>query len=77
MFLVVEEQMWADGSYHYITYNYADRMEAEAKYHYILSEAALAKIPLNGACVLDNKLNVLMAYVYQHGEYLVTENEES
>lgn len=69
MFFVLEIQKWCDGTWHNIVYQYDDRMQAEAKYHYILSEAAVAQIPRNGAVVIDGEGNVLMSYVYQHGEW--------
>lgn len=76
MYLVIEMQMWPDGSYHYIPTSYSDRMEAESKYHTILSASALAKHPRQGACILDENLNLVMGYVYQHGEYLQTEGSD-
>lgn len=69
MYFVLEIQKRTDGTWHTTTFNYEDRMQAEAKYFYILSEAAVAKIPRNGAVVIDGNGSVLMSYVYQHGEY--------
>ena len=79
MYFVLEIQKWCDGTWHNIVYQYEDRMQAEAKYHYILSEAAVAQIPRNGATIIDGEGNVLMSYVYQHGEwegYVAPEEEE-
>lgn len=69
MYFVLEIQKWCDGTWHEKVFKYEDRMQAEAKYFYILSEAAVAKIPRNGAVVIDGNGSVLMSYVYQHGEY--------
>ena len=69
MYFVIEIQKWADGTWHNIAYQYEDKMQAFSKFHYIMSEAAVAKIPVNGAIVFDGKLNVLMKDEYQHGEY--------
>lgn len=68
-YFVLEIQKWCDGTWHHIVYQYSDRMQAEAKYHYILSEAAVAQIPRNGAVVIDGNGQTLMSYIYQHGEY--------
>ncbi len=69
MYFVLEIQKWCDGTWHNIIYQYEDRMQAEAKFHYILSEAAVAHIPRNGAVVIDGNGSVLMSYIYQHGEW--------
>lgn len=69
MYFVLEIQKWCDGTWHSIVFQYEDRMQAEAKYHYILSEAAVAQIPRNGAVIVDGNGQTLMSYVYQHGEW--------
>ena len=55
MFWVVEIQKWADGTWHDTTFRYEDLPHAEAKFHAILSEAAVAEIPVNGAVLFDDK----------------------
>lgn len=69
IYFVLEIQKWCDGTWHHIVFQYDDRMQAEAKFHYILSEAAVAQIPRNGAVVIDGNGSVLMSYIYQHGEW--------
>lgn len=79
MYYVLEIQKWCDGTWHHIVFQYEDRMQAEAKFHYILSEAAVAQIPRNGAVIVDGSGQVIMSYVYQHGEwegYVPPEEEE-
>ena len=68
-YFVLEIQKWCDGTWHNIVYQYNDRMAAESKYHAILSYAATAEIPRNGAVVIDGNGQTLMAYVYSHGEW--------
>ena len=68
-YFVLEIQKWTDGTWHSITYQYSDRMAAESKYHAILAYAATAEIPRNGAVVIDGNGQVLMSYVYSHGEW--------
>ena len=69
IYFVIEIQQWTDGSWHNIVTQYEDRMQAESKYHSILAYGATAKIPRNGAVIVDGNGSVLMSYVYQHGEY--------
>lgn len=70
MYFVLEIQKWCDGTWHNICYQYEDRMQAEAKYHYVLSEAAVAHIPANGCSIVDGLTGKLvMSFVYQHGEW--------
>ena len=68
-YFVLEIQKWCDGTWHSITYQFDNRMAAESKFHYILSEAAVAQIPRNGAVIIDGIGNTLMSYVYSHGEW--------
>ena len=68
-YFVLEIQKWCDGTWHNIVYQYNDRMAAESKYHAVLAYAATAQIPRNGAVVIDGNGQVLMSYVYSHGEW--------
>lgn len=69
MFYVLEIQKLCDGTWHSLVYQYENRLEAESKYHSILSYASTAQIPRNGAVIIDGNGQVLMSYVYQHGEF--------
>lgn len=70
MYYVLEIQKRTDGSWHNTVFMYEDRMNAEAKYFYILSEACVAKIPVNGASLINALTGeCLLNKVYQHGEY--------
>lgn len=55
MFWVVEIQQWENGTWHNNVWQYEDRNHAEAKFHAVLSEAAVATIPVNGAVLFDDK----------------------
>lgn len=69
MFFVVEIQKRNDGSWHNTVFQYEDRTRAEAKYYYILSEACVAQIPVNGAVLLNALTGEsLMNKTFQHGE---------
>lgn len=65
MFWVVEIQKWADGTWHNKVFQYEDRNHAEAKFHAILSEAAVAEIPVNGAVLFDDKGIYYQRQVYE------------
>ena len=70
MYFVLEIQKWCDGTWHSTVFQYEDRMQAEAKYYYILSEAAVAHIPVNGASVINAMTGECVLHkVYQHGEW--------
>lgn len=76
MFFVFEIQRRADGSNHVLNphvYDEADNVTnqnyAWNKYYSILAEAAIAKIPRNGAMICDEFMNVLDKKLIQHGEW--------
>lgn len=69
MYFVIEIQKRTDGTWHTTVFQYEDRNHADAKYHYILSEAAVAQIPRNGAVILNDAGEALESCIYQHGEY--------
>lgn len=53
MYLVVELQTAADGNLAYLASKHQTRAEADSKYHLILSAAAVSKLPVHGAVILD------------------------
>lgn len=55
MFWVIEIQLRTDGKWYEFVWHYEDRNHAEAKFHAVLSEAAVAEIPVNGAILFDDK----------------------
>lgn len=69
MYFVIEIQKWQDGTWHTIVFQYEDRNQAESKYHYVLSEAAVAQIPRNGAILINDAGEALNSYIYQHAQY--------
>jgi len=52
MFIVMEIQVFADGAMSTPCYSYNDRNKAEAKYHSILSSAAVSNLPTHSAVLL-------------------------
>lgn len=70
MYFVLEIQKRTDGSWHNTVFQYEDRQRAEAKYYYILSEAVVAEIPVNGAMLINALTGEkLLSNVFQHGEF--------
>lgn len=80
MYFVIEIQKRTDGTWHNTVFQYDDRARAEAKYYYILSEACVAQIPVNGAVLLNALTGKeLLSDVFQHGEwegYVAPEDEQ-
>lgn len=70
MYFVLEIQKWTNGTWHNTVFSYDDRQAAEAKYYYILSEAVVAQIPVNGAMLINALTgSTLLSKVFQHGEW--------
>lgn len=70
MYFVLEIQKWPNGTWHNTVFQYDDRQKAEAKYYYILSEAVVAQIPVNGAMLINALTGeTMLSKVFQHGEW--------
>ena len=67
MFYVIEIQTSTTGSI--IPFVYTDRNQAEAKYHNLLSVAAVSEIPKHGAMLFTDDGFVLKSEVYNHKEH--------
>ena len=68
MFVVMEMQTDAQGTLGTFVWSFADRAQAEAKYHSVLAAAAVSALPLHGAVLLRGD-GVQLAYQsYAHGE---------
>lgn len=65
MIFVVEIQKWTDGTWHEQLWHFEELNRAEAKFHAILSEAAVAEIPVNGAILFDDKGVYFRREVYE------------
>ena len=66
MYLIVEVQVFADGNKSTPCYAYDDKNTAEAKYHAILSSAAVSKLPIHTAFMLTVDGKVLKSESYKH-----------
>lgn len=66
-YIVIELQTNnANGTVGNLVYAYADRNEAERKYHLILADAAVSTINVHAAVLMTNEGQVLMNSVYYH-----------
>ena len=66
-YIVIEIQQNADGTVGNFVFTYGDRNEAESKYHYILSAAAVSTVFIHTA-VLMTATGVQIAHrSYSHG----------
>ena len=65
-FLVIEIQTANDGTVSTLTYQFNDRNQAESKYHYIMSFAAVSELPLYAAMIVTNLGETIMSGYYNH-----------
>ena len=66
MFIIMEVQVFADGATSTPCYSYDNRNSAEAKYHSILSSAAVSKLPRHTAFMLTDDGFVIKSESYNH-----------
>lgn len=66
MYIVIELQTNADGAIGNIVTAYNSREQAFAKYHAILSAAAVSSLPCHAAVILDNKGMQIAAQYFEH-----------
>ena len=67
MYIVCEIQTTGEQVATLVT-SYADRLEAESKYHTVLASAAISSVPKHGALMFDEDGNPLMRACYHHTE---------
>lgn len=66
-YFVIELQTNADGTCGNIVWNYAQRELAEAKYHEVLSAAAVSSLACHAAVILRADGTQMAAQAYEHG----------
>ena len=66
MYIVIEMQTMADGSVGNFVWSFATRDEAFAKYHAVLSAAAVSALPVHAAVILDNHGLQIAAQAFEH-----------
>jgi len=75
-YLVVEIQTFPEGNISTPTYAYDNRLSAEAKYHAILSAAAVSKLPRHACVLMTSEGRSLMSQCYTHDVDLVEQTTE-
>lgn len=65
-FLVVEIQTFEGNTVNTLTYAFDNRLSAEAKYHSILSGAAISKLPKHACVIMTSEGRLLMSQCYTH-----------
>ena len=65
MFIVVEIQTNADGTVGNLVNAYAERSDAEHKYHEALAAAAISNLPVHAAVMLTNE-----GFMEKHEHYI-------
>ena len=68
MFIVIEIQTNAAGAVATLTWQYDNLNAAEAKYHSVLSAAAVSALPCHAAVVMTNAGRVVKSEFYRHEE---------
>lgn len=66
MYIVIELQTNADGAIGNIVTAFNSEEQAFAKYHAILSAAAVSSLPCHAAVILDNKGMQIAAQYFKH-----------
>lgn len=69
--IVTEIQKFADGTMTTPSYAYDNANSAEAKYHAILSAAAVSKVPTHSCIMFDEEGNFIDKKCYIHNEETV------
>lgn len=65
MFIVIETQATSE-SVATIVNDYSDRLQAESKYHQILTAAATSQVPKHGAVLLNDEGQMINHECYMH-----------
>ncbi len=66
MYIVMEVQVFSDGSMSTPCYAFENLNSAESKYHSILSSAAVSKLPTHTAFMLTDGGQVLKSECFRH-----------
>ena len=66
MFIVIEIQVNQDGTVGNIVTSYADRNEAEQKFHLVAAAAAVSALPCHAVTMLTERGTMVRAEHYTH-----------
>ena len=76
-YLVIELQTATDGTVANLVYQFDTRNEAESKYHYILSFAAVSELPYYSAMIVTSFGETIASAYYDHTPEPEEEPEET
>lgn len=65
-YIVLELQTYADGTTGNIIWSYDSILQAESRYHAVLSAAAISQVPIHAAVILDERGEKLANASYDH-----------
>lgn len=65
-YIVIELQTDVGGNVANLVYQYNNRLEAESKYHAILSAAAITSLPTHSAVIITNMGQMVASEYYTH-----------
>ena len=68
MYIVIEIQTNADGTVGNFIWAFQNELEAQSKYHSVLSAAAVSSLPVHAAVILRNDGMLINGQSYTHGE---------
>lgn len=68
MYIVIELQTNADGTVGNFVFAFSNYYDAEAKYHTLLSVAAVSALPVHAVAMLTNAGTLVKSEYYRHGE---------
>lgn len=68
MYIVIEIQTNANGTVGNFVWAFESELEAQSKYHAVLSAAAVSALPVHAAAILRNDGMLIAGQAYEHGE---------
>lgn len=76
MYLVLETQTMANGTVATLINQFANRNDAENKYHLVLASAAISQLPLHTAFMLTDEGYTIKSENYRHEQEVESNLEE-
>lgn len=68
MYIVIELQTNADGTVGNFVFAFSNYYDAEAKYHTLLSVAAVSALPVHAVAMFTNSGHMIKSEYYRHGD---------
>lgn len=68
MYIVIELQTYDNGTVGNFVFAFSNYYDAEAKYHTLLSVAAVSALPVHAVAMITNAGHMIKSEYYRHGE---------